>query len=719
MGHTAVPSARILDRVREDAADLAVLASTPAHDWQFVSEKNNTRVYEMSGGSLPERVSTVRTFGKGGGGSRSQFYLVRAVTTLGGVDLNAVLDLLHTSSTEQFRALMKTLFAKHYENAAVVDSLSCTTPPPFAGSGNDWHMFTEDDGYSANWLTLRAFSKLGGLENHRDMTMVCYQDVFQRHPLSDRVERVGRRAARDPLRKTNGSRLLGVHTFSSMNFKDLPELPKSSKTDRLHFRNSGLVAEETGDGTNTVRLSLFLCLLPSKLVLKEVTQSPRMRVAQAQGPTIAKKYVKWLQALAFCVSNLAQTSKPELTVPHVADVSWTDSDHCYLCLKIFRTYRRRHHCRFCGEAVCASCSGFVHMSDFDVTYADKIALRPGSAKTHRNNDAMAGEEMTDARGCTSCVAELKMTLAVKGGARGPHSQSSSHSGSSLSISDVTSVSNLASLGSQRSDGGKNRYLQSPDSRDGYGSTPTHFEHGARPHYFRGQPSPDHFAYQHQQMRGKPSISTISSSSYSGRSHDEHTAMMFQSSGVSTAPSADYPRSQAEQSFSGSSDASLSAFLARDPDILALRGLALGSPGDSELQYRPTMDDEVRKQPAGYSRPSAATTTTTATDGSNHSQYLYSNMTTEDAQAAAAIVTTAARNGTVAPATKQITVNSSKLYYSSASRPLRRAPPPAPPTAKNDMIHLSSGEDFVVFNEPRQTEMLRRADASNDMIPLKL
>eukprot|EP00644_Phytophthora_capsici_P005910 jgi/Phyca11/98395/e_gw1.2.1393.1 len=33
-----------------------------------------------------------------------------------------------------------------------------------------------------------------------------------------------------------------------------------------------------------------------------------------------------------------------------------DGPNCYLCLKAFTVFRRKHHCRVCGDVVCSSCS---------------------------------------------------------------------------------------------------------------------------------------------------------------------------------------------------------------------------------------------------------------------------------------------------------------------------------------------------------------------------
>ncbi|CAH0478233.1 unnamed protein product [Peronospora belbahrii] len=121
-------SARILERVREDATDLALLVTATTHDWKLLSDKNDTKLYEMTGESLSSKVSTVQTFGSGGGGHPSEFYLVRAATTVR-ADVNTMLDVLQTSTSEGFRAVMKKIFGKQFESGAIVDSLSFTAPP--------------------------------------------------------------------------------------------------------------------------------------------------------------------------------------------------------------------------------------------------------------------------------------------------------------------------------------------------------------------------------------------------------------------------------------------------------------------------------------------------------------------------------------------------------------------------------------------------------------
>ncbi|KAE8898680.1 hypothetical protein PF005_g12624 [Phytophthora fragariae] len=395
------PAARILRRVREDATDMALLVtSIPSDSWRFVDGSNNCRLYELTGDALPSCITTVETFGAGGGGHPSEFYMVRAVTTLD-ADVGELLSFFRTSHTDEYQSVMKKLFGKLLDNGVTLDKLTCTTPPvSIQGQGGD---YTVDDAYAANWLTLRSLNKLGGVDSCHDFTMMSYQDIFERHP-DKSLERLGlcngRRAVHDVMATRS---LIGVHTFSSMNFSDIPELPKSSKTERLHFRNSGVVIETTND-PDSVRVSLFLSLMPNKHILKSVAASPRIRAAQTHGSSLLKKYVKWLQSLAACLGNLTEAERPGVTLERLTKMEWVESDHCFLCLKTFRTLsmRRCHHCRFCGEAMCSSCSGFIDMSVFDVSYVERDGIDGGS---HHSR-----EEAAETRGCATCIAELQMNL---------------------------------------------------------------------------------------------------------------------------------------------------------------------------------------------------------------------------------------------------------------------------------------------------------------------
>ncbi|CAI5713863.1 unnamed protein product [Hyaloperonospora brassicae] len=424
-GHA--PSTLMLERMQEAASDLAVLATT-ASGWRFANERNGAMLYEMTGRKLPASVSTAHKFGRGAGHS-SDYYLVRAVTTVH-TDVAALLDLLHSSTTDEFRLVMKQVFDPYFARGVTLDELTCTTPPPFAadpdaGADGARRSFSEDDSYSVNWLTLKAQDKAGSAERLRDFTLVCYQDAFARHD-SGALERVGRGTARARSNTLNfqlQSTLVGVHVLSSVNFPNVPELSMAEAgIDRLHLRNSGFVVEETAE-PNVLRLSLLLSLLPTKATLK-----------------YARKYQRWLQTLASCVGNLSRALRPEVTLHCLSRLTWKRSDHCFMCLKMFRTFRRCHHCRFCGESVCSACSRMVNMAGYEITdgSGSTLAANANGVLTSQGDEATnlecsrigdvwqstTGDELgssrssygtrslRETRGCNVCVSDLRNGLAM-------------------------------------------------------------------------------------------------------------------------------------------------------------------------------------------------------------------------------------------------------------------------------------------------------------------
>lgn len=627
-GHA--PSTLMLERMHEAAADLAALATTTA-GWRFANERNGAMLYEMAGRNLPATVSTARKFGRGAGHS-SDYYLVRAVTTVH-TGVAAMLDLLHSSTTDEYRLVMRQVFQQYYQNGVTLDKLTCTTPPPFAedpdaGAEGARRSYSEDDAYSVNWLTLKAQAKLGNVENNRDFTLVSYQDAFVRHDLG-MLDRVGRGTARMRAATPNvqhKGRLVGVHVLSSVNFQDVPELPIPDCTDRLHFRNSGFVIEETNE-PNTFRLSLLLSLLPTRATLK-----------------YARKYQRWLQTLASCVGNLAQVLRPEVTLHCLSKMTWKQSDHCFMCLKMFRTFRRCHHCRFCGEAVCGACSSMVNMAGYEVMDGSGSTLAASTASSlvssRRQNPDVEGADpnlagsadiwhMTagdgmgmsrsssssrgfrEARGCNTCIADLHRGLTASAAIGRRNSDSGEYEPSnplartgmsssnddedaiSYDSSDEVSYERIGSVVTYiPSEEGAGTIAQQPltgalnEPVDEFPVGPEELQDKfpavdqPAPPRFRNVSDPDQLRRMRNvsdpefptRLKDKHSIVSMSTatSSFSRSSHDTRF-------GDNTSQ---YSRGT---NFSAMSDGSSTCDLSRDPDILALAGLTL-KPRPSDDQW---------------------------------------------------------------------------------------------------------------------------------------
>ncbi|RLN86727.1 hypothetical protein BBJ28_00014291 [Nothophytophthora sp. Chile5] len=637
-GHA--PSARMLDRMHEAAADLAALATASA-GWRFAGDRNGTQLFEMAGRSLPPSVSTVRKFGRGAGHS-SDFYLVRADVRVR-ADVGSMLDLLHSSTTEEFRLVARQIFQHHFHNGVTIDKLTCTTPPPFAPeteeADNDGasnmarRSFSQDDAYSVNWLTL-----LDG-DSRRDFTLVSYQDAFLRSPdeSNTALTRVGRGYTTDvdPAQPPNPD-LVAVHVLSSVNFQDIPELPLPESTDRLHLRNSGFVIEPTAD-PGVLRMSLLLSLLPTKSTLRNT-----------------KRYQRWLQTLASCIGNLAQTVRPQVSVQCLDKRSWKASDHCFMCLKMFRTFRRCHHCRFCGEAVCGACSSMVNMAGYAISGDASASLGASAASSALSSRRLSASTespgadiwhleasmvtsrpsssrgVKETRGCSACIADLQQNLAMSatmstvmsrrstassfsaGRAALPRSATSLSTEEddvvSYSSADELDIGRLGSLATYQSSERMRRPQQAAEMKEEpMDEFPLKAEElqdkfpavdEPAPPRFRNVSDPDQLRRMRNgsdpelvlRLKDKQSMismSTASSSFSRTSSHDQLDSASQYSRGTN---------------FSATSDASSAGDLSRDPDILALAGLtlkpsstAVEEPSDCSKQMKEQVPEEPEKE----------------------------------------------------------------------------------------------------------------------------
>lgn len=101
----------------------------------------------------------------------------------------------------------------------------------------------------------------------------------------------------------------------------------------------------------------------------EVAKSVMMNAAQA------------LSNLERIVEDLRITSQQFIRREHwVRDV---DRTGCQLCMRNFRTWRRKHHCRMCGEVVCSDCS-IVRLVELPVVGQSKLRLCKACLSTAKN-----------------------------------------------------------------------------------------------------------------------------------------------------------------------------------------------------------------------------------------------------------------------------------------------------------------------------------------------
>ncbi|KAE8972422.1 hypothetical protein PR003_g9826 [Phytophthora rubi] len=241
-----------------------------------------------------------------------EFYTMKAVTTVN-APIQEVMHMLRMDSTSQLRETMGEVLGTLF-----LDGVVLYKKPDSAARPNE--------SLSVSWTALQA-SKPN--LPHRDYVYLRYSDVFEKN------------LEHGSLYQNNGSGLyIGASVWESIELDGCEPLPPSQNVVRLRLRRSGIVVEETGhDGT--LEISMFLSEShPGRDAVSTLTRS-------------------WMTKVVSCVSQIpnalltrALGSQSLLTKRDFRK----DGPNCYLCLKAFTVFRRKHHCRVCGDVVCSSCS---------------------------------------------------------------------------------------------------------------------------------------------------------------------------------------------------------------------------------------------------------------------------------------------------------------------------------------------------------------------------
>ncbi|KAG6942207.1 hypothetical protein JG688_00018255, partial [Phytophthora aleatoria] len=76
-------------------------------------------------------------------------------------------------------------------------------------------------------------------------------------------------------------------------------------------------------------------------------------------------------------------------IQHTSWVNDEDRFSCHICNKRFNVFKRKHHCRACGEVICNSCSLYhpFHSLDSPTSAGSTGFLRPGGGSAHSSNSS--------------------------------------------------------------------------------------------------------------------------------------------------------------------------------------------------------------------------------------------------------------------------------------------------------------------------------------------
>ncbi|KAK1948522.1 1-phosphatidylinositol-3-phosphate 5-kinase FAB1A [Phytophthora citrophthora] len=244
--------------------------------------------------------------------AEKEFYTMKAVTTVH-APIQEVMQILRMETTSQLREVMGEVFGTLFLDGVVLYKKPESTSRPH-------------ESLSVSWTALQA-SKPN--LPHRDYVFLRYGDVFEKN------------LEHGSMYQNNGSGLyVGASIWESIELDGCEPLPPSQNVVRLRMRRSGIVVEETAhDGP--LEISLFLSEShPGRDAVSTLTRT-------------------WMTKVVGCVAQIpnalltrALGSQSLLTKRDFRK----DGPNCYLCIKVFTVFRRKHHCRVCGDVVCSSCS---------------------------------------------------------------------------------------------------------------------------------------------------------------------------------------------------------------------------------------------------------------------------------------------------------------------------------------------------------------------------
>lgn len=301
---------KMFRKSRENAAGLLKKVLRELDGWQYVTTKNDIKFFKKKSSDGKE-------------------YSINAITKIS-AGLDEVMDALYCKSTETYSALMSQLFDENLAKCVVMKDC----PPRMDSSGS----FRENCGIK--YLAFKPFSTMG---KARDYCFIDYSAV--------------REAEQTDAKKKSADRI-GIQLSYSVQRPECPDYAKSHKMERGTLRSSGYVVYPT-----------------SKEGVVEVIFCWSVRDTKTISRTYKKSILNIVQSICRLESALIalRRSRSGFLKPK----TWIDDKDrhaCFICEESFTTFRRRHHCRICGDITCSKCSTITD-AKADNTDGEKSQVR--------------------------------------------------------------------------------------------------------------------------------------------------------------------------------------------------------------------------------------------------------------------------------------------------------------------------------------------------------
>lgn len=247
-----------------------------------------------------------------------------------------VFDLLNFQNTQQFRLMMKLLYARNFRDGAL---MATHAPREF---DDDYEV--ADVQHAAVWFTLQdgRESVLG-----KDNMLAFFQALMVLHP--ERSSSAGHATSTTAPQQPQFARPSESIHKRTLALAWLPLTPMDNETPELRTTvrlQYTLIVEEVS--RNCLRLS---CVATS-FQDGDDPYAQRSSTSRQIAKRLVKRSVSCLESAVIAARISAQ--------PLASRHQWVknqDRAACVVCWKPFHAIlRRRHHCRACGEVICGSCS---------------------------------------------------------------------------------------------------------------------------------------------------------------------------------------------------------------------------------------------------------------------------------------------------------------------------------------------------------------------------
>ncbi|OQR89116.1 cleavage induced hypothetical protein [Thraustotheca clavata] len=252
------------------------------------------------------------------GGQVRGHYVVKGITTLPG-NVHDVLATIQLDTTTNLTKTMQTLLGKIF-----VQGMTLHTVPTTQTVGS----------LGLHWLSVHSNRQVCEAEEC-DAEMVSYSQLYEAD-INYAMELTATTS-------NSPSVIAGTHIWESTNIlQSMIQVKPIKSAHRVNFRTSGFYVEKTtsdrGLTDQVVRLTFVLSTdIPSR----------HQRGIQIQ---------RWLRGIVSVITQNISRAARQSTTHLIARSKWIYTMSCSLCKANFRLFRRRHHCRLCGQSVCNACS---------------------------------------------------------------------------------------------------------------------------------------------------------------------------------------------------------------------------------------------------------------------------------------------------------------------------------------------------------------------------